>query len=251
MTPRISWTRETWNPTTGCTPVSEACRNCYAKALHNKRHRGHLSGKRMPKQYAKPFNEIQLLQDRLVIPFRWRKPRMIFVGTMMDLFHSRVPDDYIGRVFQVMNECSRHIFQVLTKRPERASKWSGPWSENIWMGTTVEHRKTVNRMDVLRKCLAGTRFISFEPLIGSVGELNLEGIHWAIVGGESGPNRRPLDQAWVREIRDQCVEHHVAFFFKQGSGPRPGMKSSLVEKDGSHWEWKQYPGALIPPKRVE
>lgn len=250
MPTKIAWTRETWNPVTGCTKVSEACRYCYAEALHNKRYKAYQAGKNMPKQYAKPFNEIQLLENRLVTPFGWRKQRMVFVGSMMDLFHPEVPDFYIAKVFGVMSECPRHIFQVLTKRPLRTTKWPGPWTSDIWMGTTGEHQKTISRIDILRECSAQVRFLSFEPLIGPVGDVNLDGIHWAIVGGESGPNRRALDFAWVREIRDQCVERGVAFFFKQDSGPGPGMRPWLVEEDGLCWEWKQYPTDLISPRRV-
>jgi protein gp37 len=230
--------------------VSEGCRNCYAEALHNKRHRAFLSGKQMPRQYDKPFSDIQLLMDRLRIPFSWRKPRMIFVGTMMDLFHPKVPDSYIARVFEVMSACLKHVFQVLTKRPERAGDWPGPWTENVWLGATVEHRKTVHRIDTLRQCKARRRFISFEPLIGPVGRVDLDGIHWAVVGGESGPKRRPMDQAWAREIRDQCVDQRLAFYFKQDNALRPQMRPFLVEEDGSRWEWRQYPGDLVPPRRV-
>ena len=251
MATKIPWTRETWNPTTGCTKVSEGCRNCYAENLHNRRHKAYLSGKKMPKQYSKPFNEIQLLEDRLKTPFSWRKPKLIFVGSMMDLFHSKVPDEFITRVFSVFYDCPKHIFQVLTKRPERAIKWPGQWTPNIWMGTTVEHRETVYRIDILRECRSSVRFISFEPLIGPVGEINLDGIHWAIVGGESGSKRRPFDHVWVREIRDHCVEQKVAFFFKQDSGPRSGMRPWLVEEDGSCWSWKQYPGDLVSPEQVK
>jgi protein gp37 len=165
---------------------------------------------------------------------------------MSDLFHPGVPDDFITQVFSVMNEIPRHVFQILTKRPERAAAWPGPWTDNIWMGTSVENRHVLHRISAIRECDAAVRFVSFEPLIGPVGELNLDGMHWVIVGGESGPNYRPMDHAWVREIRDQCIMHHIAFWFKQSAAPRQGMGKRLVEEDGSKALWEQYPdGASV------
>jgi protein gp37 len=251
MATQICWTNETWNPVTGCTPVSEACHNCYAAALHNRRHKAYLEGKKVPVQYARPFEELQFLEKRLEYPYRWRKPRMIFVNSMGDLFHEHVPDDFVNRVFRVMTECSHHIFQVLTKRPERAARWPGPWPLNVWLGTTVETARHLDRLDHLRASGASTRFVSFEPLLGPLGDPDLSGIHWAIVGGETGSGRRPFEDAWARELRDRCVAAGVAFFFKQHAGTAPRTAPWLVEEDGSRWEWKQYPGRLEPPVPID
>src|SRR5262249_14448149 len=151
------------------------------------------------------------------------------------------PDSFIAKVFDIMAELPQHTFQVLTKRPERASAWAGPWTDNIWMGTSVENRCVVQRIDALRQCGAHIRFFSFEPLLGPIGEIDLTGIHWVIVGGESGPHYRPMDHAWAREIRDQCVAHGIAFFFKQSAAPRSEMGVVLLEEDGSATQWRQYP----------
>ena len=161
---------------------------------------------------------------------------------MSDLFHELIPDEYISQVFAVMADLPRHTFQILTKRPERAAAWHGPWAPNIWMGTSVEDRRVLSRIDHLRQCDAAVRFVSAEPLLGPLGRLNLDGIDWVIVGGESGPRHRPMNHDWARQIRDKCVEVGVAFFFKQDSGPHIEMRPWL---DGMVWE--QYPGQLTPP----
>jgi protein gp37 len=177
-------------------------------------------------------------------PYTWKKPVRVFVNSMSDLFHEGVPDSFLSQVFAVMNDLPQHTFQILTKRPERAAQWAGPWTKNIWMGTSVEDRRVIHRIDHLRQCQAQTRFLSIEPLIGALGKIDLAGIHWAIVGGESGPGYRPMPHAWAREIRDQCLCSNVAFFFKQSAAPRTEMGTSLRHEDGTFWTWQQYPGEL-------
>jgi protein gp37 len=225
---KIEWTEVTWNPVTGCTKVSEGCRNCYAEKM----------AKRLQamgvKRYQNGF-QVTLHPDLIDLPLRWKKPRKIFVNSMSDLFHPGVPDEIILKVFETMNRATQHIFQVLTKRPERVVTLADRlnWTPNIWMGTSVESMKVVERVDHLRKVPARIRFLSCEPLLGPL-ELNLEGIHWVIVGGESGPGARPLDGQWVREIRDQCIKENVAFFFKQWGGVQKHRTGRML--DGRTWD---------------
>lgn len=228
----IRWTNQTWNPVTGCSKVSEGCRHCYAEHLMYTRFH------RSPKPWTAPNAHLNVVThpDRLRKPYSWRKPQMVFVNSMSDLFHPMVPDTFIAEVFAVMNDCPQHTFQILTKRPERAATWPGPWTENIWMGTSVEDERVIGRIDLLRQCSAQTRFISFEPLIGAIETLDLHDIHWAIVGGESGPGYRPMELGWARDIRDACIGQNVAFFFKQHAGFRTELE---MELDGERWE--QYP----------
>lgn len=231
----IRWTDAVWNPVTGCSKVSAGCVNCYAERIS-------LRFKRSEHPWTHPFaaQNVKLHPERLKMPYTWRKPRRVFVNSMSDLFHELVPDDFIAEVFAVMVDLPQHTFQILTKRPERMAAWPGPWPANVWAGTSVEDRRVIGRIDQLRQCPAAVRFISFEPLIGAVGEVDLSGIHWAIVGGESGPGYRPMDVAWARELRDQCLDQEVAFFFKQSAGPRTEMAPEL---DGVLWE--QYPAATV------
>jgi|SRR5690606_17691910 len=225
---KIEWTEATWNPTTGCTKVSEGCRNCYAEKM----------AKRLQamgtKRYRNGF-QLTLHPDLIDLPLRWKKPRKIFVNSMSDLFHQEVPDDFIRQVFRTMNQASHHIFQVLTKRPERVAAMAHRlnWTPNIWMGTSVENMRVIERVAHLRKVPARVRFLSCEPLLGPL-QLNLDGIHWVIVGGESGPGARPLDGDWVREIRDQCIKKRVAFFFKQWGGVRKDKTGRML--DGRTWD---------------
>lgn len=232
MPTAIRWTDETWNPVTGCSKVSAGCLHCYAERLEFYRFG------RSPKPWAEKFAHLNvtLHPERLDKPRHWRAPRKIFVNSMSDLFHRLVPDEFIAEVFAVMADCPQHTFQILTKRPERAAAWPGPWLPNIWMGTSVEAERVAHRIDTLRQCPATVRFISFEPLVGPVISLDLRGIDWAIVGGESGPHFRPLDHAWARSIRDACIVQNVAFFFKQDCGTRTELRPLL---DGKRWE--QYP----------
>jgi protein gp37 len=220
----IEWTDATWNPVAGCTILTAGCTNCYAmrmaarlEAMGVEKYRGltRKSGGR-----AKWTGKIKLDEAALAVPTKWSKPRRVFVNSMSDLFHSNVPADFIARVWTVMAETPRHTYQILTKRPDRmAEVVSGlPKLPNVWLGTSVEDGRVLHRIDDLRQVPAAIRFISFEPLIGSVAGANLEDIHWAIVGGESGPQARYMDPSWVDEIFDRCVDANTAFFFKQWGG---------------------------------
>lgn len=241
----IEWTDATWNPTSGCTRVTEGCTNCYAFALHDMRHKRYLenngiepkTGRPMPAQYAKPFSEIQLLsQERLEWPLRERKPQKIFVNSMSDLFHSQIPDEFIRRVFAIMHRADWHTFQVLTKRPGRLRRLATQleWTPNIWIGVSIEEDKLTPRADALRAVPAAVRFLSCEPLLGPLPSLDLTGIHQVITGGESGPDARECRVEWVREIRDRCQSSGVAFFHKQWGGRTPKAGGRML--DGQTWE---------------
>jgi protein gp37 len=193
---------------------------------------------------------VKLHPDRLRNPYSWKKPSKVFLDSMSDLFHELIPDDFIAQVFAVMKDTPRHTYQVLTKRAERAASWSGPWAENIWMGVSVEDDKNADRIDSLKSCQALTKFVSYEPALGPLGDVDLSGIDWLICGGESGRNHRRLDMAWARHARDLCVKHDVAFFFKQDSGPRTEMRPWIVEEGGAKFKWHQYPGNREEPTRV-
>ena len=209
----IEWTESTWNPVTGCTKISPGCKHCYAERMARR-----LKGMRLP-AYANGFR--LTLQPRVLeAPLSWKKPQRIFVNSMSDLFHKDVPETYISRVFGVMTQASWHQYQVLTKRSARLQELDShlPWASHIWMGVSVETEEYVYRIDQLRKTAAHVKFLSLEPLLGPLPHLDLEGIHWVIVGGESGPGARPMDPDWVRDIRDQCRTAGVPFFFKQWGG---------------------------------
>lgn len=254
----ISWTNATWSPTRGCTRVSDGCGTakrggCYAERLAarwmgpGQAYEGLV---RMTSDGPRWTGKIRLVPEVLDFPKKLKPGSRCFVNSMSDLFHAEIPNEYLSRVFTVMNECSHVTFQILTKRPQRAAAWEGPWTENIWIGTSVENRKVLHRLDDLRPCRAPVRFISFEPLLEDLGPLNLDGYHWGIVGGESGKGYRPMSHAWARAIRDQCVAQGVAFFFKQSSHYRTEQGVFLEEADGSLWEWHQYPGQLTPPEKI-
>jgi len=211
---KIEWTEATWNPTTGCTKVSPGCKNCYAERDSNRY-------KKIPKQvkYRKGF-ELTVHEDTLEIPLHWRDPKIVFVNSMSDLFHEKIPLSFIKKTFDVMNKTGQHTYQVLTKREKRLSKlWSEfKWTKNIWAGVSVENQEYTSRIEYLREVPAAVRFLSIEPLLEPITELNLNGIDWVIVGGESGPRSRPIQADWVRVIRDICLEQKVPFFFKQWGG---------------------------------
>jgi protein gp37 len=209
----IEWTEATWNPVTGCTKISEGCRFCYAHRMAKRLH-----AMNNPR-YRNGF-DVTLHHDLVEAPLKWKKPRTIFVNSMSDLFHKEVPLDFIQDTFKTMEKASWHTFQILTKRADRLLELSSelPWPTNVWQGVSVEDENVVERIDYLRQTPAKIRFLSIEPLIGPLNNLNLEGIHWVIVGGESGPGARPMEADWVRSIRDQCKEQNVAFFFKQWGG---------------------------------
>ncbi len=209
----IEWTELTWNPTTGCDKISAGCKNCYAEVMTRRLQAMGVS------KYQNGF-AVRCHDDALDIPRGWRKPSVVFVNSMSDLFHDEVPLNFIKKVFKVMNECPQHVFQVLTKRAARLEKLANElkWTPNIWMGVSVENEAVTWRIDHLREVPAAVRFLSCEPLIGPLSKLNLAGIHWAIVGGESGVHSRPMTAEWVRQIQRQCQKADVAFFFKQWGG---------------------------------
>lgn len=246
----IEWTDSTWNPVTGCTKVSPGCKHCYAEAIAE-RFRG------IPGHPYRQGFDLKLWPQRLKLPLCWKEPRKIFVNSMSDLFHKDVPDEFVGKVFDVMQQASWHVFQLLTKRSERMRVWSSArfcsgerpqngkevWPENIWAGVSVETQDYVWRIEDLQQVPAKVRFLSVEPLLGPVdlkGSL-LEGIHWVIVGGESGPFARPMKPGWVYAILKQCKQNQVKFFFKQWGaytpeGQRVGKKAAGRVLDGRTWD---------------
>lgn len=212
---KIEWTEVTWNPVTGCTPVSTGCDHCYARRMAM---RLQAMGQY---RYRNGF-AVTLQRDLVALPLRWARPRLIFVNSMSDLFHEQVPVEYIKQVFETMERCPQHTFQVLTKRSGRMRELAPllPWSTNIWMGVTVENARACDRIVDLLQVPAAVRFLSCEPLLGPLEGISLEGIHWVIVGGESGPGARPMQPEWVHSIVQQCRSVQVPFFFKQWGGVR-------------------------------
>jgi protein gp37 len=209
----IEWTETTWNPLTGCTKISPGCAHCYAERMSL---RLQAMGQA---NYTNGFR-LTLQEHVLTAPLGWKKPRLVFVNSMSDLFHKDVPDAYVIRVFEIMRQAYWHTFQVLTKRSPRLLQMSPRivWPDNVWMGVSVERRDYSFRIDHLRRTSASIRFLSLEPLLGPLPSLDLSEIHWVIVGGESGPGARPLQEVWVSDIRDQCLAAGVPFFFKQWGG---------------------------------
>lgn len=210
----IEWTELTWNPVTGCTKISPGCKFCYAEVMTKR-----LQSMGVEK-YQAGFKKVRTHEEALSIPYTWKKSKVVFVNSMSDLFHKDVPLEFIQKVFQVMKDNGQHVFQVLTKRADRLAEISHllPWSHNIWMGVSIEDDKVLDRIDFLRQTGARVKFLSCEPLIGPLPNMNLDGIDWVIVGGESGHKARPMDPEWVLEIHEQCQETKVAFFFKQWGG---------------------------------
>lgn len=225
----IEWTESTWNPITGCTKISPGCANCYAERMALRLQAMGQSN------YAKGF-KLTLQAHMLEIPLRWRKPQTIFVNSMSDLFHKDVPIDYIQRVFEVMRRAHWHRFQVLTKRAKRLSQVASelPWASNVWMGVSVEDAAQRHRIDALRNIGARVKFLSLEPLLGPLHDLDLSGIDWVIVGGESGPNARPVEAKWVIDLRDQCRRARVPFFFKQWGGRNKKKTGRVLQ--GRTWD---------------
>jgi protein gp37 len=232
----IEWTEATWNPVTGCTKVSPGCAHCYAETFAE-RFRG------VPGHPYESGFDLQLRPERLSLPASWKRPRRIFVNSMSDLFHPDVPDEFVISVFNAMRDAKQHIYQLLTKRPERAAQLApklAPWPGHVWMGASVESQRWTCRIDALREVPAAIRFLSCEPLLGPL-TLNLEAIHWVIVGGESGPKARPMKPQWAESIRDQCAVADVAFFFKQwgafdNCGRRVGKGRAGRELCGRTWD---------------
>jgi protein gp37 len=235
----IEWTDTTWNPVTGCTKVSKGCDHCYAERFSERFRgvRGH------------PFEtgfDLTLRPERLSQPLSWKRSRMVFVNSMSDLFHKKIPSSYIAQVFGTMEQTPQHIYQVLTKRSSLLRKFvngrypTGSAPSNIWLGVSIEDREALVRLKHLQQTRASVRFVSFEPLLGPIGDVDLSGIHWAIAGGESGHKARPVDPKWVRELRDQCTSAGVAFFFKQWGGRTPKAGGNTL--DGR--QWLEYPAVV-------
>lgn len=233
---KIEWTEATWNPVTGCSKISEGCRHCYAETMAK---RLHAMGN---PRYSNGFN-LSLHYDLLDLPLKWKKPRMIFVNSMSDLFHKDVPKEFIFKVFETMEKASWHTFQILTKRSDRLLELSSelPWPDNVWQGVSVEDEKVTFRIDHLIQVPAKTRFLSLEPLIGPLDHLRLDGIDWVIVGGESGYGARPMKEEWVISIKNQCLAHDVAFFFKQWGGVQKHRNGRTLE--GRTWD--EFPKKLL------
>jgi protein gp37 len=225
----IEWTEASWNPTTGCSKVSPGCAHCYAETFAE-RWRG------IPGHPYEQGFDLKLWPERLDLPLRWRRPRMIFVNSMSDLFHESIPDDFIRQIFDVMGEAHWHTFQILTKRHDRLAELAPDldWHPNVWMGVTIENRRFVHRADRLREVDASVRFISAEPLLGPLEGLDLTDIHWLIAGGESGPRHRPVRERWITDLRGLCAAGTTAFFFKQWGGARAKSGGRLLE--GRTWD---------------
>ena len=228
-TSKIEWTESTWNPVTGCTKISSGCKNCYAERMALRLQK---MGNR---NYRDGFN-VATHEHVLEYPLNWKKPQTIFVNSMSDLFHEEIPDDFIMKVFAVMQEAYWHRFQILTKRSERLKRLSAKlnWTNNIWVGVSVENSGVQYRIDDLRQVPAALRFLSIEPLIGPLESVSLSNIDWVIVGGESGPKARPMLEEWVLDIKDQCKIQHVPFFFKQWGGVNKKKTGRLLH--GKTWD---------------
>jgi len=234
----IEWTDCTWNPVTGCTKISPGCKHCYAERLAKRL-------KAMGQANYRNAFKLTLQPQMLELPLHWKSPKRIFVNSMSDLFHEDVPVDYIKKVFEIMGRAHWHQYQVLTKRSEHVLQLSKElnWAPQIWMGVSVESEKYSYRIDDLRKTAAHVKFLSLEPLLGPLANLNLRGIDWAIVGGESGPGARPLESAWVTEIRDQCLKADVPFFFKQWGGVQKKKTGRTLE--GRTWDQMPVDAELV------
>ncbi len=221
---KIEWTESSWNPITGCTKISDGCLNCYAEKMAFRLKAMGTKG------YENGF-EVTLQPHQLDKPLKLKKPQMIFVNSMSDIFHENVPDDYILKIFEIMNKAHWHTFQVLTKRPQRLESLRNKinWTKNIWLGTTIESNKYIDRVDYIKKTDASIKFISFEPLLSSVKEVDLKGIDWVIVGGESGSGARFIKKEWVYEIKNKCEDLNIAFFFKQWGGTNKKKSGRLLD----------------------
>lgn len=237
---KIEWTENTWNPLTGCTKISPGCANCYAERMAKR-----LQAMGNP-NYRNGFN-LTLHEHALDIPLRWKKPSIVFVNSMSDLFHEDVPLQFIKKVFSIMSIASQHVFQVLTKRSTRLSQLASSidWPSNVWMGVSIESKDYTYRIDNLEKTSAAVRFLSLEPLLGPIEKLKLETMDWVIVGGESGPGARPINPKWVIDIRDQCKASNTPFFFKQWGGTNKKKKGRTL--DGQIWsQMPSRPEIFVP-----
>jgi len=231
-TTKIEWTEASWNPITGCSKISAGCQNCYAAAFAKR-----LKAMGNPR-YKNGFN-VTIHEDLFTLPLQWKKPQMIFVNSMSDLFHEEIPDDVILKLFEVMNQANWHTFQVLTKRTDRLVTMSShiKWTNNIWMGTSIENDNSIFRGKLLKQCGAQIKFISAEPLIGPISQIDLNGIDWLIVGGESGPSSRPMLEEWALELQAKAEQSETAFFFKQWGGFNKKRNGCLLNGK----EYKSYP----------
>ena len=226
---KIEWTESTWNPVTGCTKISEGCRNCYAERMARRlQAMGH-------KSYRNGF-KLTCHPELVDLPLRWKKPRIVFVNSMSDLFHEQIEEDFIRSIFDTMHLANHHLFQVLTKRSERLAGLAPGLNlpHNAWIGVTVESSQYKERIDHLRSTSAGIRFLSLEPLLDDIGQLDQAGIDWVIVGGESGPGARPMNPDWARNVREQCISQGVPFFFKQWGGVNKKKAGRIL--DGRTWD---------------
>ena len=225
---KIEWTEATWNPVTGCSKLSEGCANCYAERLAKR-----LRAMGNPR-YKNGF-EITLHHDLVDLPLRWKEPKFIFVNSMSDLFHEKIPVSFIKKVFKTIQSAPEHIFQILTKRSSRLAELAGDLygPENLWMGVTIESERVIKRVSDLKSTAAHVKFLSLEPLLSAVDHLSTEGIDWIVVGGESGPGCRAMKPEWVRSIRDKCLRNDIPFFFKQWGGTRKNLSGKVL--DGKIW----------------
>ena len=235
----IEWTTSTWNPVTGCSKISPGCAHCYAERMARRL-------QAMGQANYRAGFRVTLQPSALELPLRWKKSQTIFVNSMSDLFHEDIPFEFIVRVFQTIEQAPWHQFQILTKRAERLAELAPllPWPSNVWMGVSVETAPWKSRIDHLRQIPAEIRFISIEPLLGPLGHLNLDGIHWVIVGGESGPRSRPMLREWVLDIQGHCQEQDVPFFFKQWGGKNKKKAGRLL--DGRTWDAMPRSSADLP-----
>lgn len=243
---QIEWTDATWNPVTGCTKVGPGCENCYAERF-SERFRG------VPGHPYEQGFDLRYWPMRLLQPIRWRRPRMIFVNSMSDLFQKEIERTFVDAVFDTMESADWHVYQLLTKRSSLMREYlqrrygNASVPSHIWLGVSVENRAHTSRIHHLKRIISPARFISFEPLLGAIGSVDFEGIAWTIVGGESGPKARPMSQEWVCEIRDQCLHQGTAFFFKQWGGPRPKSGGRLLDGE----EWNGFPWEIVPKPIME
>lgn len=242
----IEWTEATWNPTTGCDRISRGCDNCYALTLAKR-----LKAMGQPRyqqdgdpRTSGPGFGVTIHRDALYLPLTWTRPRLVFVNSMSDLFHAKVPLSFVQEVFDVMATTPQHTYQLLTKRARRLRRLAPEliWPANVWVGVSVEDSSVIGRIDDLRAIPAAVRFLSCEPLLGPLCNLPLDGIHWVIAGGESGAGARPVDEAWVEDLRDQCIASEVPFFFKQWGGRTP--KSGGRELNGRTWDDMPVPAGV-------
>ena len=238
---KIEWTESTWNPVTGCSKVSLGCANCYAETMAKR-----LKAMGNP-SYFNGF-EVTCHERMLDLPISWNKPRVVFVNSMSDLFHEEIPLEFVQRVFSTMREAEQHTFQVLTKRSERLVELAGDidWPENVWMGVSIENADYLYRLDHLKEINAAVKFVSFEPLLGAIGDADLSGIGWVVVGGESGPKSREIKEEWVLDIKAQCEKDAALFFFKQWGGTNKKKAGRLLL--GRTWNEMPLTATLISAK---